>query len=774
MDTAPAETASQTSSSRGNTAFIASIFSILYLLVLSATAYPTVFPPGREARLAGPDAYFHLRQAETVLANYPRIVRHDTMTNFPKGEYGMNQGFFDLSVATASKLSLGLLSPKIILIWVSPLLALITILWCGRWLSKEVSNECALFFLLFSLAYPASLNSVAALGQGDHHAYELASAAAIAWSLAWLFRPSTSWKKAPLAALPLIWLYFSWAGAPLQLFLVGLVFYFRAWNPEISDEKLVHKSSAFALTLLLVVLGMNALVPWATIWSASYQIFLLGGVLLLAGYPILVALAKRTKRFPLLGALGTLLIGLALMAAHPTTREYLFLLGEERSTAISEHALISLGLLNAWYGPLWILAIFGLLLILGRRKFWWASVPLLYAGGLVLFWLQTRDFVYYTPPAIAAAAAYALAGWKRRKLLQGVAAAVAVVPVLPFTGVHTPWMSVPMAQEAMLVSDGLESASAWLREVHKTKGKDEDYGLIAPWDLGNILAQTTDTPVGWSQTLSVDLARALYSDRPEVVYQVLATGPKPFRFIYLPARNLSEKYISELGVAGIPVGAEFAAEQTLTWNDKPVTTLKTLPRHDQALLNRLYWKRGKDLGNYRLIFETAEQSLHTQKLHPAEGSVELHSLPLSKEEIVALKPLFDFPNIPLETSRGVMVKGRLAPEVRIFEFVPGAEIVGSGPPGRLVSAELELYSPNTGKTWTASWSAKTDSKGQWSLILPYPTDTPMSKIPGTVEVHGQYHILVGQKALTFSLEESMIRSGSTLRVGNEKFLSSPR
>lgn len=747
----------------------AAAFAVLYLLVLSATSVPTVFPSDRPARLAGPDAYFHLRHAEAALANFPHLLRPDPMTNFPHGEVGINQGFFDLSVAGVSKLSLGLLSPKAILIVISPLCALLAMLWSASWLSREVGDACAGCFLLFSLAYPASLSTVAALGQGDHHVFELLMAVAIAWSLSWLFRPSTSWKMAPVAALPLLWLYFSWAGSPLQLLLVGIVFYFRAWNPEISDDRLAAKGSLFGLTLLLVVAAMNAIAPWTTLWSVCYQVFMLGGALLFLGYPILVRLAARFRRFPTLGAIVVLASGFLPALWYPKTRALLLSLGEERSSAISEHAQVSLGLLNVWFGPLWVLAILGLLLLFWRRKLWWASTPLIYAGGLVAFWLLTKDFVYYSSAPIAAAAAYALTAWKWPRSLPVAALLLASIPLIPGSGVRPPWMPPSLAQETMLVTDGLESASAWLRQVHESRDKGDTYGLVAPWDLGNILAQTTAIPVGWSQTHSELLAKILYSDRPETAYKVLTEGTKPFRYIYLPARNLSEKYITELEIAGIPTGAEFTGDQS-QWKGQPITLLKTLPRHDRALLNRLYWKRGKDLGHYRLVYETAEQSLHSQKLYPERNSVELFSRPVTPDSLKLLKPLLDFPHVPLETNQGIMVKARLAPEVRIFEIVAGAKVTGTGPADTLVTAELDLHSPTSGKTWSTSWSTRVDSRGKWSLRLPYPTDSPISEIPGTVEVHGKYRLRVGKKDLTFSLSEPMIRNGSSLVVGAQKKL----
>ena len=763
------ETPPSQSRSRSLKAIVAILFSLGYLAILCATAYPTVFPEGRPARLAGPDAYFHLRHTETILENFPVISRFDPMTNFPNGEVGLNQGFFDLSVAIISKLSLGLLSPKAILLVISPLCALVVALWCAHWLSREVGDVAAGGFLLLSLAYPGPLNTIAALGQGDHHVFELLLAVAIAWSLKRLFEPATSWKTAPLAALPLLWLYFSWPGAPLHLLLVGAVFYFRAWNPEISDRQLALKGSLYGLTLTLVVGVMDWAVPWSTIWNTSKTIFWPAGLCLFLGYPLLVGLADRARRFPSLGAFSILALALGLAWQYPTTQNYLLALGGERSSAIAEHVPLSVSLLNLWYGPTWPLAIAGVALLVWRRKLWWANLALIYGGGLVAFWLTTKDFVYYAPPVIAAAAAYALTCWKwPRGFALILPALVAPALFLP-NRVQLPWMTPAVAQDSMMVSDGLESASAWLRAVHDSRESGEEYGLVAPWDLGNILAQTAAVPVGWSQTHDPRLSQIFFTDRVDVAYRVLTEQSKPFRYIYLPARNLSEKYLTELELAGIPIGAEFTVSE-IPYNNASVPVLKPLPRYHQTLVNRLYWKKGEGLGQYRMVYETAEQSLHTQKLYPEAQSIELHSRPVNPKAIEGLKPLLDFPNTPLPTSRGLMAKGRLAPEVRLFELVAGATVQGEAPPNSDVTAELRLSSPASGKSWVISWSAQADSKGKWELRLPYPTDRPLALAPGTITVEGKYRLTTTKKVLTFSLSESMIQSGSTLQVGGEKKL----
>lgn len=116
---------------------IVTVFALLWLACSCLPSWPHVFPQGKPARLAGPDAYFHLRHTEAVLEHYPVIERFDRMTNFPYGEVGLNQSFFDVAMATVVKFT-GL-APVIVLAWISPLLMAATGIWCYFWLTRARS-----------------------------------------------------------------------------------------------------------------------------------------------------------------------------------------------------------------------------------------------------------------------------------------------------------------------------------------------------------------------------------------------------------------------------------------------------------------------------------------------------------------------------------------------------------------------------------------------------------------------------------------------------------
>jgi hypothetical protein len=729
--------------------------------------FSQVFPKGKTARLIGPDAYFHLRHVKNVVAHYPFVTRDDKMTNFPGGERGLNQGFFDVTVATIVKVTGGLLSPLVALAWVSPICMLLIGMLGYLWILGRVNERTAALYLLFLLLYPAPLKAVAAMGHGDHHAAEVLLALLVAWSLEHLLQPETSWRWAPVAVAPIFFFYLAWAGTPLHLFLVGLCFYVRAWKPDDQDPSLARKGALYGATLLAALMLLHLAAPWAVIWDVSERLFSLGAICLCLGYPLLVKVARRPWSTRWLVAVG--LVAMAFLATYltPTGHAALSEMFESRTRQIAEHTPISMNLLLTWFGFLWIVALLAPLRIWQRKAFWTAMVPLLYGGSLVLFWAKTYDFDYYTPAVLAAAAAYTLGTLAWSTTLAWTVALLAAMPLLPKV-MEKPWLDRKVVRDIILYSDGLDAASTWLREVQgPPKPQDQrDYGLVAPWDLGNILADTADTPVAFSETVSRELANMVYSDDPEASYKAMMSRKKPLKYILLPARNLGEKFLGEMGAADLKIEEMFVRGRKVEWKGRKITLLEPSERNKRALLCRLYWGMGKNLGHFRLVYETPEQVLQLTKLL-SNGSLEFYAWPVSAESLLTgLKPLLDHPETPQETNRGVMVGARQAAEVRIFEAVPGALLVGKARPGDRIQAELDLSAPTSFRRWTCSWATTADKDGNYSLRVPYSTTAPLNAVATTVKVRGPYKILVGGRLVVQNVSEAEVQQELKVALPN--------
>ncbi|PSP85430.1 oligosaccharyl transferase, archaeosortase A system-associated [Halobacteriales archaeon QS_1_68_17] len=59
--------------------------------------------------------------------------------------------------------------------------------------------------------------------------------------------------------------------------------------------------------------------------------------------------------------------------------------------------------------------------------------------------------------------------------------------------------------------------------------------------------------------------------------------------------------------------------------------------------------------------------------------------------------------------------------VKIFERVPGGTIRGQGPPNTNVSAQVQMYSPETNSTFTYRQRVRTDDEGNFEMTVPYST-----------------------------------------------------
>jgi hypothetical protein len=398
------------------------------------------------------------------------------------------------------------------------------------------------------------------------------------------------------------------------------------------------------------------------------------------------------------------------------------------------------------------------------KALWPALVPLVYGGGIIVFWLQTRDFNYYPPPVIAAAAAYVLAGLNPGWGLVLAAALFVLPPFLPKSGVQQPWMTTKMIRETMMQTDGLEEAAEWLKQTQGsiTPDSPEAYGLVTPWDLGNIIAQSSKNPVRWSQTVSPELANLLFTDQPDETYQRITSMKRPLRYLVIPARNLAEKFLGEMLATKLSLNEMLQNGPTVDWNGLKVVLMVPTARSSATLLARLYWGLARDLGHYRLVYESPSQSIHATKLLPESSQLEFVSFPVSDKTMPIFQPLLGQVDKPLETSRGVLVNARLAPEVRIFEAVPGALLTGTAKPTSQVVAKVGIVDPANGSLRVCTYTALANSEGRFELRVPYPTDVAMSPAAGTIKVQGPYEVVIGEQVRQVEVKEEEIKQGKEL------------
>lgn len=744
---------------------IGAVFVCLWLLARCGPSFPYVYPEGQEARLSGADSYFHLRHAEAVTQDFPHLQRHDNMTTFPHVERGINQGLYDVGVAALSKASAGLLSPTQILIWISPLLSGLAYLLLGLWLWHKVAPWCSILFYSGGLLYPGPLIQMASLGNGDHHAYEVFLATVLVLALSRALQTDASYGWTVLSALLLFTFLLSWAGAPLHLFFVGLSFFVVAFlNWEATERRpLMGKGVLFGLLTATLPYLVRVLAPSYIPWERACSVFIAGGLALGLGYPVLVGLAQRlpTRARPFV-ALGLLLSLPFVSQLHQSSAKAFELFFSARPSTISEHAQISFKLLFLWFGLQTVGLLLAPILAAKRGDLANAAVPLTYGWGLLLFWLHTKDFNYYASPAVAAAAAYVLYQLPWKKWTPILLLSLSLFPLFPTT--QTPWLPNLRARGTVLYSKGLEQGAEWLQSFKKTQGQDQEYGLLAPWDLGNILAHTSKTPVGWSQTHSKTLAKFLYASDTDEVYQKLGKQKKPFRFVLIPSRNIQDKYGTEMMVAGIDPSTIFNIGPEVTWKEQTLALPVPNETYKNTLLFKLFEGLGSQAGHFRMVFESPQQMVKTVRIQDNLSNFSFVSLEVSEREAEGLKPILRSKNQVLETSRGLLINPSLIPDVRIFEMVPGALVVGQSKPHTRVGAILSVSAPYNELPQIITWKTYADSDGKFELRLPYPTDTTLYNVPGSIRVNGKYRLDIEGRLQELEITEDQVQSEARVPI----------
>ncbi len=103
-------------------------------------------------------------------------------------------------------------------------------------------------------------------------------------------------------------------------------------------------------------------------------------------------------------------------------------------------------------------------------------------------------------------------------------------------------------------------------------------------------------------------------------------------------------------------------------------------------------------------------------------------------------------------------------DVKTFENVPGAVIKGTAPPGTKVIIGVPIKT-NRDREFNYIQSNITDSKGEFTLVVPYSTEGPASW--GTkfdTAPTGPYQLVVGDKAYEVRIPEDYVMSGSVIPV----------
>lgn len=746
------------------------IFFCFWMYLRSYNVYPSLFLPNGEVRLVEVDSYYHLRHAEAVYNNFPHLLRYDPMSAYPGVERGLNQGFYDIFVAGLSKLSFGLVSCKTILLVLSPVLTGLAFCLLGGWLWRSVSPWCGVLFWLTLAAYPGFLAHVSALGNGDHHSFEVFLTTLLILVLHEALKDKRSYALTAVAAGLLQLLFLSWAGAPLHLFFVGICFFVVALiqRPMSDTSKLRNKGVLFGLLTCLTPLLISTVSPDHIIWFLARDVFVAGGVALAAGYPLLLLVAaKLSSRMRWVLALAVFLaVPLAALAFPPASDAFTTFFSR-RSEAIAEHAAVTPASLFRWFGFNALALLTTPLLLLRSDRWRDCAVPVTYGLGLTAFWIYTLDFGYYAPAVVAGFVAYSLSRLPWSKVGAGVIVLLLALPFLfppSSRALAKPWIVRDYLGESLIHSNGLEQAGTWLRQFKESEGQNLDYGILAPWDWGSVLAQVSRTPVAFSQTHSAALGNLMFHSGPEGDYETLGRADKPLKFIVIPTRNLEGKLGTEMTVSGRHPREIFKPGPVVEWKGQAFNLVAPNQAFYDLFLVRLFDLVAQNMGHYRLVFESPQQTIRAIKLHDDLARFEFTSIDVTEEEASALTGILGSQNRVQETSRGLLVNPFLSPDVRIFETVPGALLTGTTKPQAKVAALLSVSAPYNKIPRFVTWQTQADDKGTFQLRVPYATGRPVYPVPGSTIVNGPYRVEVDGRTLEVKVTEEQIQGGTEIAI----------
>jgi dolichyl-diphosphooligosaccharide--protein glycosyltransferase len=137
--------------------------------------YPSVFK-GNTILFDGPDAYYHVKRILFTVRNFPDVPLFDSYTNYPEGGHIIWPPLFDFLVALIAK-GIGLGNPseysvEAISAIVPPVIGALTIFWIYQ-LAREIFNSTVgLYSALFLAILPAHV-TVSTVGMTDQHVAEV-------------------------------------------------------------------------------------------------------------------------------------------------------------------------------------------------------------------------------------------------------------------------------------------------------------------------------------------------------------------------------------------------------------------------------------------------------------------------------------------------------------------------------------------------------------------------------------------------------------------------
>ncbi|MFB3765554.1 MAG: oligosaccharyl transferase, archaeosortase A system-associated [Methanotrichaceae archaeon] len=331
---------------------------------------------------------------------------------------------------------------------------------------------------------------------------------------------------------------------------------------------------------------------------------------------------------------------------------------------------------------------------------------------------------------------------------------------------------------------------------------DTAYGVMSWWDYGHIIETIGDRlpnanpfqeGIG-SVTKGIPGSSPFFlaenESQAEKVLANLDKGRSPYmntRYIMIDWEMATGKFYAMTAWSSIPINKYYGVFYQLQ-GDQPVPVSVFRDPFFKTMIARLFYFDGsetpvtdaigiayriadQDGMKFSVILDTPKISKnYTELLDYVKESKEKGYL----SEIVSKKAYTSLTtSVPLEAlqhyrlvheSESVVTYDGQK-DVKTFEHVPGAVIKGTAPAGTKVLIGVPIKT-NTDREFNYIQSNTTDSKGVFTLVVPYSTEGPASW--GTkfdTAPAGPYQLVVGDKVYEIKVPEEYVMSGSVITVG---------
>jgi dolichyl-diphosphooligosaccharide--protein glycosyltransferase len=722
-------------------------------LLVRLIPWRSVFQPDGVVPYGG-DAYYHMFRIRDTVERFPAILQFDPMMNFPDGAEPIWPPTFDWIVAALLRIGVGPDAPQTLehwIMWVAPLLGAATVVgvyFLGRhFFSPKIGGFAALLLAIL----PAHFN-YSQLGFADHHVAVSLVAMGLLWLAMQLFAEpaADSAESSDVRGLKAaIWLGLAaggllliWPGALIHIAILQVALVVRLLATRDAASAICW-AKRFALLhgVMFVVVSPLALghdwLRWgrfSPVVLSNFQPIYLGAAalafLLCAWFwPRLPIAAQPIGRAAVAGALGvamaSMLFGLIPELQLGAVDSWTWLSrGEEFQAAVGESVpLFRRGAEFDWQlpGVLFGASIFFVPIALvalatsvagrGDRAFflWWTA-------AFFLATLYQRRFMdTYAIPHALLVAWFALDCFERtslrfagrRSARRGLAIAMIVAVLALMWPIHERYER--DLRDLVLAARGedpplrglagrirlIRDAAIWLRD-YSPEPTGPGYSILGPWDTGHLIQYVAGRPVV-QNNFGDDIAQENF-DRAERYFSAVDENEAieilaPARVRYVLARSTGSGH------------AIFGYTPT-------------------SMTSRLFAARGSrgQIDGIDGIPPTQVQALERHRL------------------------VFESSALATTGSQGVS-----ATFVKLFEIVPGAEILGRAPAGVLVRFRLKLQSRNGGG-FVYEAASVADDAGRYRVRLPYSNET----FSPDIRMAPSWHAIVGDETIPFRVSEAAV------------------